>query len=329
MQMRHLASTFVLLSAIAAAGVARAAGVDPAQATPEQREQAQGHFLKAKGLYEKNDFKGALDEFRASFDVVASPNTELYIARTLRELGQPVDAYVEFGRTAAAAKQQEAADPRYAKAEQAATDERAALASKIGLVVLTIHNPTDATTVSVSGAPVARADWSTPVPVKPGDVDVEVDTPGSAPIHKKLSIAAGARAPVDVDAHPVVVAAPPPPPPPSHHGPSWMLPVAIAGAGVGVVGMIVFGIAGQSSNNTYSDLQKQCGNSPCPPSLADEVSRGKREQAIANVGLVVGLVGLAVGATFFTLWVLPHHGSSSASASLVVGPGSLGLAGTF
>ena len=335
MRARHAVSALILLCAVAASGSARASGVDPAKATAVEREQAQQRFLKGKALYEKNDMQGALDEFRASLDIVASPNTRLYVARSLRELGRLVEAYAEFGRTAADAKEHEREDGRYGKAAQAATDERAAIAPQIGFLLLTIRNPSDATNVTIAGTPLVRAGWADPVPVKPGDVDVEVDSPGVAPIHKHLSVSAGSRVPIDVDAHavgsPTPVAPTPVPletPAPHRRGQAWMLPAAIAGAGVGVVGLVIFTVAGVASNGTYSDLQKQCGAGPCPASFADEVSRGKTEQAIANTGLVVGLVGLAAGATFFTLWLFPPK-PLAASASIVVGPGSLGVAGTF
>jgi len=326
--------TLLFLGAVLSAGAAHAAGVDPANATAVEREQAQQRFLRGKTLYEKNDLKGALDEFRGSLDIVASPNTRLYVARTLRELGRLVEAYEEFGRTAADAKEHEREDGRYGKAAKAALDERSQIAPQIGFLLLTVKNPNDSTTVSVAGAQLVRAGWAEPVPVKPGDVSIEVDTTGSPPIKKTVTVRAGSRVPLDLDVNgvttqplattPLVTTDHTPRP----HGPSWMLPAAIAGGGVALVGLVMFTAAGVASNGTYSDLQKQCGAGPCPASFADEVSRGKTEQAVANTGLVVGLIGLAAGATFFTLWLLPPK-HAAASASVMFGPGSVGVAGTF
>ncbi len=109
----------------------------------------------------------------------------------------------------------------------------------------------------------------------------------------------------------------------------WALPVAIAGGAVGVAGMVTFTIAGIASQNTYNDLKSKCGTSPCPANLAGEVSSGKTQQAVANTGLALGLIGLAVGGTFLVIWLVSPKASASTSASLVVGPGSLGFAGTF
>ena len=51
--------------------------------------------------------------------------------------------------------------------------------------------------------------------------------------------------------------------------------------------------------------------------------------AITKDPLSLGLIGLAVGGTFLALWLIPPKNNAPTSASIVVGPGSLGLAGTF
>jgi hypothetical protein len=108
-----------------------------------------------------------------------------------------------------------------------------------------------------------------------------------------------------------------------------MLPVAIAGGGVALVGGLMFLIGGIASNGTYSDLQLKCGTGPCPPSQAGEISSGKTQQAIANTGAIIGLIGLAAGGTFLVLWLLPSSHKTSGSASVSLGPGTLSLAGKF
>jgi hypothetical protein len=324
----------VLLAATLVAIPAHAAGVDPASATAVQREQAQQHFLKGKDRYDRNDMNAALDEFRASLEIVASPNARLYVARTLREMGRLVEAYVELGRTAADAKEHEREDGRYGKAATAALAERDAIAPQIGFVQLTVKNASDTTTVTVGGNAIVRAGWNDPIPVKPGNVDIVVATPGAPPVEKTPTLHAGQKLALEVDANepPSVATNPVPEHPASSHGdkPPWLLPAAIVGGGVGVVGMLTFTIAGVASNGTFSDLQKKCGAGPCPASDAGEVSSGKTQQAIANTGLVLGLLGFAAGATFLVWWVLPQKSSTQrASAAITFGPSSIGVAGTF
>lgn len=326
---------FVLLGALGFHATADAAGVDPASATAVQREQAQARFLKGKEHFDRNELPQALDDFRASLDIVASPNARLYVARTLREMGHLIEAYAEYGRTAAEAKEHEREDGRYGKAAQAALAERGAIAPQIAFVELHIANANDSTSVTVGGSAIVRAGWAEPVPVKPGAVEVEVVTPGVLHIHKSVTVRPGQDATVSVDAGVAAnnpeTAPPPPPPPPakSSSGKGWMLPAAIAGGGVGVVGLLMFTIAGIASNNTYSDLKSKCGLGPCPPSDQGEVSSGTTQQAVANTGLVIGLIGLVAGGAFLTLWLLPSHSSSTTSARVSAGLGTLTLSGTF
>jgi hypothetical protein len=96
----------------------------------------------------------------------------------------------------------------------------------------------------------------------------------------------------------------------------------IAG-GVGVIGFATFAIFGEMAQSTYNDLQNACGGGPCPPSKSDEISSGKSKQLIANVGLAVGIVGVAAGATLFVLSI--PKSSSPSSAALVVSPNWIGV----
>jgi hypothetical protein len=114
-----------LALAVAAAVTTRspsadAQGVAPAEATAEQRDQAQDHFTRAREQYGAGKLEEALASFKASLDVVASPNTRLYVARCLRELGRLAPAYVEYQHTADDAK----SDARYDKTRAAAIEEQ-------------------------------------------------------------------------------------------------------------------------------------------------------------------------------------------------------------
>ena len=62
-------------------------------------------------LYDAKHYAEALTAFRASHDVVKSPNTRLMIARCLRELGRLGEAYAETAATIAEAEAGSAAPP--------------------------------------------------------------------------------------------------------------------------------------------------------------------------------------------------------------------------
>jgi hypothetical protein len=312
---------------------AHAAGVLPGEATPVQREQAQSRFLRAKDLMSKHKFDEALGELRASQEIVASPNTRLQIARCLLALGKKVAAYVEFGRTAVEAKELLTQDNRYQKAFAAATAERAEIEPQLGFVTMTIANPADATTVTVGGEPIQRAAWSDPAPVVAGTTSVVLVTPGHSPVERNVTLAPGPRVALTIDAQSgapseVAPAAPAATSPSAGlSGPSPVRIGAYVAGGVGVLGLATFAVFGAMASSTYNDLNHACGNGPCPSSKSSEISSGKTQETLANVGLVVGALGVGAGVTLFVLSM--PRGASAASAGIVVSPGWAGLRGAW
>ena len=76
---------------------AAAAGADPATATRGHKNEAQKKFDKGAS-FGRNDI-GSARGIRASYEIVASPNTHFSIGRALAAMGQLAEAYVEFGKT--------------------------------------------------------------------------------------------------------------------------------------------------------------------------------------------------------------------------------------
>ena len=328
---RRILACSVFAVVLAASVHALADGVLPDVATPVQREQAQSRFARGKELLARKQFDQALVEFRASHDIVSSPNTRLEIARCLRASGKLVAAYAELGRTAVEAKELVAQDNRYQRAYDSATAERAEIEPKLGFVTLTVQNATDETKVQIGGEEIRRAAWSEPAPVAPANSEIVVSTPGHAPVRRTVSLAAGQKQALTIDAlsgdATAAAAAPPPPPAPEASegaGPSLRTWAYVAG-GVGVAGLATFGIFGLMAKSTYDDLNSACHGGPCPSSKSGEISSGKTDQVIANVGLVVGLLGVTAGATLYVV----STPKSEPTAGLVVGPGWAGLRGEF
>jgi hypothetical protein len=323
----------VALATLSLAAPARAAGVTPSGATPAQREEAQSHFARAHDLYVARKLDLAHDEFEKSYAIVASPNSLLFVARSDRDRGKLVAAYAEYGRTVAEATEHASDDPRYAKTADAAREERDALASQIAFVTIAIDRATPETTVTIGSERFGHAQWGEAVPIAPGDTDVVVTTPGKADAHQRVTLAAGERRTLALDAGPDTVAAAPPPmtaPPKPAEAPddvrsrSATRTYAYVAAGIGGVGLATFAVFGLMSSSTYSDLQSQC-HGPCSPAQSDEISKGKTQQTIADVGLGVGLVGAAAAVGLFVM-SLP---SKSESVSIVAGPTWAGVRGAF
>jgi hypothetical protein len=332
--MRWSLHAAAVAAALTLAVPANAAGVDPAQATPVQREQAQARFMRGKDLQAQKKYEEALKEYRASHEIVASPNTRLAIGRLLREMGRIVEAYNELGRTAIEGKELAGVDQRYAKAGESAAQERAELEPKLGFVTVTVQNAKEDTKLKVNGEEIRRAAWTEPAPVQPGTAEVSVETPGGSPVKKTVTLKAGEKTQLTIDAAEGGGAPSPPvkepekaiePPPKSDS--TGLRPIAYAAGGVGVLGLATFAVFGLMSKSTYDDLKSTCGDAPCPEDRRDDVSSGKTQQTIANIGLVVGAVGLAAGVTLFVLSTPSKSGA--AAARVEVGPSFIGMRGRF
>lgn len=315
------ASVLVLLST---APPSLADGVPPDQASAVQREQAQARFERGRNLFRKNQHEEALQEFRASHDIVLSPNTRLMIARCRRELGQLVEAYAEFGRTAVEARELEREDRRYGQAAESAEEERRELESQLGFVIVHIRNAGPDTTLKVAGEEIRRAGWDEPAPALPGDIDVTVETPGQSPVRKTVSLTAGQHTEVSIDARvssPVPLEAKPQTDI-SDHTRTW----AYVAGGIGLAGVATFAVAGIMSRNTYNDLESSCGSGPCPTDRQDDIDAGTQQKTIANVGLAVGVIGIGTGVALY-LSSKPSKSSPEPSTAVVVSPSWIGVYG--
>lgn len=321
--------TLPFLALVLAAPAARAAGVTPAAATPVQREQAQSRFLKGRDLCNARKHEAGVAELSASLDIVASPNTRLVLARCLRDMGRVVAAYVELGRTSVEAKELVRDDTRYEKAGIAAAEERAQLLPKLGFVEVSVAHAGPETVLKVGGETVRRGGWDEPLPVMPGDSVVRVETEGHEPIIQAITVAAGEHKAITLDAAadgPTTTAdaAPATTVVTRTEPASPLRPVAFASAGVALAGLGTFAVLGLLANKTYGDLEDACGSTRCPPGHEGDISRGRTEQTIANVGLVVFGVAAVTSVTLFVI------GAKSRRATTArIGPGSLQLAGTF
>jgi hypothetical protein len=328
--LRRLVGSIAIVSVVASvAPWARADGALPASATPVQRVQAQARFVRGRELMVKKQYEQALAEFRASHEIVTSPNTRLEIARCLRAMGRPVAAYAELGRAAVEAKELVVQDNRYQRAYDSAMAERAEIEPQLGFVSLTIENSTEGTKVAVGGEELRRAAWTEPAPVVAGSTEIVVSTPGHAPVSRTVKLAAGQRTSLAIDAQSgerLGKPSPEPPPPaPAEPPTSPLRPWAFVAGGVAVAGLATFAIAGAMAHSTYDDLNSACGNAACPRGKAGEISSGKTQQTVANVGLGVAIVGAAAGVTLFVL----SRPKSPSSAAVVVAPSWMGVRGSF
>ena len=94
--------------------------------------------------------------------------------------------------------------------------------------------------------------------------------------------------------------------------------------------MILFAVEGSASNTTYDNLKAKCDPLPCSQSFSADIEQGRTQQLLANIGLGVGIAGLAVGATLFAISMKKKPADATQpQTTWLIGPGSLGVRGTF
>jgi hypothetical protein len=305
-----------------------AAGVSVQSASDEQRDAAARAYEEAKVQFEASRFGEALEGFRASYAIVASPNAHYMMVACLSELGRSAEAYDESTVALAEAREAAASDPeRYGQTLTTLETTEQELRGKIGIVRLELPPGLAAgARLTVDGAEIDRGRWDQPLAVAPGSHTLTL----SGYDDETIDIAAGGDASVAFSRSKPV---PAPEPTAAEPEEGWFVEnrrtFAYAAGGVGAAGMILFAVFGGLALSTEGDLDETCNaDKRCPTETAEDIDDGKTYQVVANTGLVVGIVGLSAGAALLT-WDLLDDEDDAERARLRVGPGSVALEGSF
>lgn len=318
-------------------------GVDPTTASAVQLEQAQRQFAFAKTLYAEGRHTEALAAFSRSRAIVASPNARLYRARCQRELGQLVQAYAEFGRTMVEALELAKQEARYGRAAAAAREERKLLEGRLAFLRVNVLLATDDTRLYVAGEEMRRGAWSEPFPVVPGGVLVTLKNGGNQ-TQRTVVLAAGQRTEVSVSVPPSAASKSTPGPIIAKPAVAATKPTLIsssasdhnggpgpwfyATAGVAVVGLGAFAVLGAMSRSSYDEAAGMCDAAVCDKDPAEIVLAGKKQQRLANVGLVVGGLAAAAALTIVLMDGSIEEGPPT-SVSIAIYPSGITLQGSF
>jgi hypothetical protein len=327
------------------------------------KEIAQKVYVQGVDHYKAGRLLEALAAFRASYDMVPSPNSHLMIARSLREKGELVEAYAEFGKVVLEADAAAARDAKYRSASEASRAERAKLRARLTMLTIFVKEPPDDLRVLLGDKPIEKERWGRPVPVLPGALVARATAAGRAEQRQELAAVPGgdlvvtfdfaaaagtssppiaARGPADtslVDSGPF----PPgngipdiprqparPPPPPRDRT------LAYVSFGVGAAGLGTFIVFGAINQSTFNSLHDKCPSGRCTPDLASEVDKGRRAQTIANVGFGVALVGATVGSILLVTGAnetkteeVARRSVKPALTDLSIGPHAVEVRGVF
>jgi hypothetical protein len=176
---------------------ARASAPDGSTAAGLQR------FDEGREAFEAGQFEQALLAFRASYELLASPNTRLYMGRCYRALGRVASAFTAFRLAAreAADRLTSSGEKRYAATRDAATREAAEIEPKVPWLTIAVPAGTpDGFRVKRNGEDVPTAAWGVAVETDPGDVRIEASGPRLVPFQKQVTLSESARERVEVEA---------------------------------------------------------------------------------------------------------------------------------
>jgi len=300
------------------------ASAAPRDTSSKTKEVAQKVYLQGVDHYRAGRVLEALAAFRASYELVPSPNSHLMLARALRDHGDLIDAYAEYHKLVVEADATAAQDSKYDAAVQASRAERATLRARLTMVTVEVKDPPDDVRVVIGGRQIERDDWGKSVAVPSGSIVVRATASGRPEQRQQLTAIPGGELEVRFDfAEPDVPPAPsglaswavngddarpeaspfpssdaipdiprqpeqPPTPPPDR---TW----AYVSFGVGGAGLVTFVVFGAIDQSVFGDLQRDCPGGHCPPSRASDVDKGRQMQLIANIGFGTALAGATLG----------------------------------
>jgi hypothetical protein len=305
--------------------------------TPVDLGNAKAEFAAAQKLFKAGRFAEALPLFRNVADTTRSPNARLYVGHCLEQVGKVVDAYKVFELIVKEIT--EHPEEKYEPTREAAMAELAILQVRVAKIVISLTEIPPDVAVTLDGARVEEKDLGSSIIVTPGPHHVEATANGMTPVRRDVNLDGGEVKTVIVspkkadEARVAASAAAPPETKGESSGGSSTRAIGYVAGGIGVFGVGVFTVAGLMAKSTFDKLDDECKKGCSDAGHLGDIDRGKSLQTTANVGLVIGLVGLGTGVTLILLGSSKAGESPSArsgpSVSLSGGGGSVWYTGHF
>lgn len=285
----------------------------PAQGE-DPRARAKGIAAAGIASYEAGDWESAIEKLREADAIFDAPHHDVYIARSLKQLGRWLDARESYRAAIGAPPDR----PGFADARALAEEELAQLEAALPSVEVAALGA-EITRITVDGR--ARTpDPGGSMDVDPGKHVVRVQTGDGRTDEKTVELAE--RGSIRVvfsfgDAEdPAAPAA-------TRGGRSWVAP-GIA-FGVGGAGLVLGTVTGLLSISSVGDLEEACPSpTSCPASEQDTIDSAGTLANVSNVGFVVAGVGVAVGVVLLLV-----TGNEDATTAASPHPGGAGWRTTF
>lgn len=316
---------------------ALAASTARAQETPQRHEPTASDLMTARAalkeglaLRDKGDHEGAFMRFQTSYDIVQTPVTAFELGKTHMILGRILQAhelFVKIGRMPKGLEESE----RSAAARDEAARLAKSLEPRIPTVRIRLKLPPGATAkLRVDDDVVTPTGETTPRAVDPGAHEIAA-TAGDGP-EVKMSIDLREGETKDIELAPQWI---PPKPKEDPKAPSRVIivrqtnPLVFIGFGAAAGSLVATVILGTMAANFTRDAKNACGDDFCPEEVRNDEWR--KAYAFSIGALVTG--GAAIVFTVVGGLALSRPVEEKITAKRgvkpVVGPGGVGLVGTF
>jgi len=276
-------------------------------------------FEQGRALMAEKKFSKACAKLAESQRLDPAPGTLLNLAVCHESEGKTATAWSEFNDALTLARR----DGRKDRVEFA-TRHIEKLEARLSRVTVVVPEPArlSGLEVSLDGVSVKKPAWGTPVPVDPGQHVVEAKAPGRVAFRTEITLGDdGAKEAVTVPELERAEAGAPPPPLSVEPGEAHDTGVDSSGSsqrtvgyvvgGVGLVALGVGGFFGLRAFSRWDERNAHCTDAGCDPTGVEAGDDANRAAMVANVGIGVGLAGLAVG-TYLVL----SSGSGKGSAAM-------------
>ncbi|MBX3188285.1 MAG: hypothetical protein KF819_14800 [Labilithrix sp.] len=322
---------------VAVLGAAPQASAAPSAA---QRETARRLMDEGKERMRAGDTERAVEAYQKAHDLMHVPTTGMALARAQLATGRLVEARdvaLEVVRMV-----RENGEPAvFEKARRDARALEANLKPRIPTVRIVVKGG-PATRVTVDGTEVAPLLLGEPVAMNPGKHTIVARNADGT--EKQADVQLAERDVKEVELalpvpHPAVIASEPASPRPSlapapsrdeRTTPANVL--LVGGFGLAVAGLAVGGVTGALTLSKAGEVKAQCENNICAPEARRDLDSASSLAtistigfAVAGVGAVCGVVGLLLPRTTTETALQSRDGR----AAVWVGPGSVGLRGSF
>jgi hypothetical protein len=276
-------------------------------------EAARGLMAEARALREKQDFRGALERFRAADAIMGVPTTGYELAQAQADVGQLLEARATARRVLASPAQPGEPEP-FSEARARAEALDATLDARLGALHFVVHGalPGEAVRITVDGEDVPVPALSLPFRVNPGHHQVVAQS-GQRRVTREVEAREKktVEVPLDLPKQPAsigVVAGLEPTTALRTSAPQVPTLTYVAG-GLAVAGLAVGGVTGVLSISKTRQVERGCAASKCPPNTWSDLDDARSLATVSTVGFA--FAG-AAAATALLGWLLVDRAPSPA-----------------